>query len=378
MMRVFVIFFALAIVPHLLFAVINPAAYLHKTPYYSTGIVSYGLYNSLIGVNASSGNEMVLNNLTTYTISTNAVYGCVNINSISAYDPDPPPGSSPGEALLQFNAELNVAVGSGATYAYYVQEVVGFNTSNDTYTIFDSILNNSSPTSENVSHGTFDGRGSTINYYNYTYYKFDYKNVNGSFWQTYDLPFHFCPIIEVANSTTPTIKFGYLSGNTSYFYDNVSFLHQVRNMTLIVQPFYVTPYYSLYELSLVFSGTGPGGITTFRNLSATDMWIFYYAKGTFIPIPSAYSSDLSNFEGATNLQVLPSNDYATITTGAPHVLENIELSGQGNATYTPDTIALVPPSYGHSQFNYAYIVLGVAAVIIVVFAIIIMRRKGSV
>lgn len=123
---------------------VNPLQQIYSNNNYSAGVVSYGLYN-------------ISGKLYPYQVKTNEVVGLVNISQLSAYNPTPQPNSSVNGASLQLNVGLNVYLNK-TLRAYWLQDVVDFNTSDNQYYLLDNIWNNTSP-SANVTTGSLRGNG---------------------------------------------------------------------------------------------------------------------------------------------------------------------------------------------------------------------------
>ncbi len=343
--------------------VLNPFAGTVGYNNYSEGVVSYGLTNSL-GILSSSGKRMPYYNMSTYQVVTNAIFGCVNISSIQVYTPDSPPNASIYGAGLQLNVNLVINSTNGHSYTYWLQNTIAFNTSSRKYTIADSIYNMSSPYNPEISQRTLSGNGDMKKQEIYKNGKFSYMNItdatyplyeydmNGTiydkftnnthvvvvvymYFKNYTLPMTYCPVIHINNSGNyPVVNFGYEMNDYKNFYDNVTFLIPDTSSYLFVTPYKYTPSNNTYyDAEFVFGGGSYGQNATFTNLNATDMWLFYYSNGTFVPFPSLYSSGWDTGEHAINLQVSQGSNYASVTAGAESLFSNMTLpSSKYNST----------------------------------------------
>ncbi|MCL5675481.1 MAG: thermopsin [Candidatus Marsarchaeota archaeon] len=341
----------------------------NSSKYYSRGVVSYGLAGDL----ASAVISRNASNLTAYQVTTNGIFGCVDIHSIAAYTPNSPLYVSEYGAGLQLNINLIINTTNGLSYVYWLQNAMLFNTSDDQYQIMDSIYNLSFGYLSNISKNTLFGKGNNAIIYvsgngagqfvklsslsspNYIYTqnevirpfsnatekngKFFYLNFTAP-WYNYTLPFTYCPIIMInstvnSTGTYPVANFGYSINGNSIFYDNVTFAIPSTNAYLLVTPYknmlHIT---ALYDAEFVFGGEGNNQSAAFTEMNATGMWLFYQASnGTFVPFPSLYSSGADTSEAATNLQVTQGSNYASVGIGTPNLFSNMTLhSSEYNST----------------------------------------------
>lgn len=338
----------------------------HK--YYPQGVVSYGLYNSL-WIPLSNGAQIASYNLSGYQVTTNAIFGCVKISSLSAYTYVPfnmiaTSYLSKSGASLQLNVNLVVDPTDGKPYIYLLQNAMMFNTSGKKYQAGDNILNvstnhstikesaisgNGAPRSEEVySNGSmyYAALPNNLIYNPYTYDQNERgyiylinsttaTSVLNLTFKNYTLPFTYCPIIKIYSSGTyPVVKFGYSMNGYSTFFDNVTLLVPAKKYYLLVTPYKLLPTSNLfYDAEFVFAGEGENENSTFNSLNATGMWLFYYANNTFVPFPSLDSSGWDTGEGATNLQVSQGSNYASVTVGTENLFSNMTLpSSEYNST----------------------------------------------
>ena len=283
------------------------------------GVVTYGIYDNISTSNQTfySGNAFNMSQIIFKQTETNAVRGCVNITSISAYDPVLHSINYYGAAYistLQLNVNLRAILENNTNYTYGLQNVVQFNTSNQSYSISSEIiwLNRF----KNATYGE-QIDGSTQSYV---------------IWNHYTLPFLYCSEIGVSNyNNHPKIEFNYSINNRNAVFNTTILNVTSNNSYLLITPFKATPTHNAYDLEFTFGGID-GDNTNFTSLDAKNMWIFYEDNRTFKPFPSVFTYGMTTLEGAYNLRVIPSNSYATVTVGQPDPYVNIALVGNEHRT----------------------------------------------
>ena len=283
------------------------------------GVVTYGIYDNISTSSQTfySGNAFNVSQVFNETTITNAVRGCVNITSISAYDPVLHGINYYGAeyiSTLQLNVNLQTTLENGTNYTYGLQNVIQFNTSNQSYSMLKGVTQLN--LFKNVTYGEQLG-GIVL---------FPVR------WHQYTLPFLYCPEIRVSTyNNHPKIEFSYSINNNDNVY-NVTILNITSNNShLLITQFQATPIYNAYDLEFTFGGID-GDNTNFTSLDAKNMWIFYEDNGTFRPFPSVFTYGIDTSEGAYDLRVIPSNNYATVTVGQPDPYVNIALTGSENQT----------------------------------------------
>ena len=320
------------ILPSIISATLSINLRQNANPY---GVVSYGVTDNLSTNDTSflNGNWTV-KQLTSDPISTNVVYGCVNITIISAYNPSllKYNDGSAYISTLQLNVNLQVNLENNTNETYWLQDIITFNTSNQSYFISKEIywLN----PLENLAH------------FNRTYG----LNISSKTpWKHYSLPFVYCPEIRTSTDGGHTeIEFSYdVNNNEKVFNMTTLNISHTRSSNFLITPFQIGPIGEGYDLEFVFGGTN-GQNMTFNSLNAKDMWIFYNDNGTIKPFPSVFTFGGDTGEGAYNLRVFPSNNYATVTVGIPDPYVNIALTGNGNKTEffgnTTETVSYAIPN----------------------------------
>ncbi|MCL4375791.1 thermopsin [Candidatus Marsarchaeota archaeon] len=283
------------------------------------GVVTYGIYDNISTSNQTfySGNAFNMSQIIFKQTETNAVRGCVNITSISAYDPVLHSINYYGAAYistLQLNVNLRAILENNTNYTYGLQNVIQFNTSNQSYSIASEIfwLN----LFRNATYGE-KLNGSTQSYV---------------IWNHYTLPFLYCSEISLSNyHNHPKIEFSYSINNRNIVFNTTILNVTSNNSHLLITPFKATPIHTAYDLEFTFGGID-GDNTNFTSLDARNMWIFYEENGTFTPFPSIFTYGMDTLEGAYDLRVIPSNNYATVMVGQPDPYVNIALTGTGNKT----------------------------------------------
>ena len=296
------------------------------------GIASYGLYNTLNG------------STRTYQINTTEIVGIANISSIEAYNATPSSNVSKYGASLQLNIMMNGYNNDGKKLAYWLQDVINFNTSNDNFYLADNIWNSSLP-SANMTEAY--GRGNlSISTYNATYKRKVYVFAFPKYYMNYSLPLSL-KLITVAKGNK--ISFGYQILENDYcnfnqnsftcrdmylnatpqsaiFYDNVT-IPDLNNYSILVTPYYKTPTTinasgSFYDTELIFGGEGNGENTTFSSMHAS-LQLFYNRNETLTMFPTYYTFGRDTEEGAYNLYTTVKNGTGYVSTGNLNPLGNI-------------------------------------------------------
>lgn len=367
---------------------VNPLQQIYSNDNYSVGVVSYGLYN-------------ISGKLYPYQVRTNEVVGLVNISQLSAYNPTPQPNSSVNGASLQLNVGLNVYL-NNRLRAYWLQDVVDFNTSDDHYYLLDNVWNNTGP-SANVTPGTLSGSGnvsSCASCSGQTFYVDSYP----SYFLNYTFPMSLK--LVVFENQTPggvMVSFGYqvLSNGTGkqigpqVFFDHV-LIPGSSNGTLLTTPFYQTPGGggdggNYYDSEFVFAGESGGENSNFNNINST-MWIYYNKSGTVVPFPSVYTFGLSTAETAANARTIEDAEGgARIVTGnpqfstdlfAPNALADIATYISNTSSYTslsttvPPSLPGVPQGWTITFIQSAKLEIAVVAAIIfiLIVGLLLLRR----
>ncbi len=303
---------------------VNPLYTINSSYPYSVGIASYGLYN-------------ISNDSGPYQITTNGIFGFDKINSIYAYDSSLQSAQNLSDygVSLQLNAMLNITAG-GNSYAYWVQNVYDFNTSNMTYYLANNVWNATSYTA-NLSNSTLTGYGnvtggSTINsngtITNETFYSY---STNSS---SYSFPTYLEPILRLEFvAGLPCVQFGYIENGSAVFYDNVTFAIPNSKAEFLVTPFNQSGSFpntfnssQYYDAELVYGGEANGTVANFERMSST-LWLGYSVNGTIRPFPTVAIFGSDTQEAATNISVGQSGGDASVSFGFPNPNETITLHG---------------------------------------------------
>lgn len=310
------------------------------------GIASYGLNNTLN------------NSIKTYQINTSEVVGIANISSIRAYNAMPLNMSKYG-ASLQLNVMMAGYNTNGKELTYWLQDMVRFNTSSNTFYIIDNIWNRSLP---NLNMTKVYGNGNLSIFNHIKFYSFSFPNYT----MNYSLPIFIKLMIR---TTGNKISFGYQIIKNNYcdyypnsftceslyfnatqlyfnttsqfeiFYDNVT-IPNLSNYSILVTPYYHTPamrinsssYYgdNYYDAELIFGGEGNGENTTFTSMNAT-LQLFYNQNGTLTTFPTYYTFGRDTSEGTYNLYTIIKNGIGYVAIGSLNPLVNI--NSDYNLTY---------------------------------------------
>ena len=236
--------------------------------------------------------------------------GYATIYSILAYNASPPKGIDPYGAGLQMNAVLQVNTTHG-TYAYWLQNTVGFNTKWKAYEINDNVWNYTSNMSI-LSNFSVTGTSGYVSVYNKSY-----VYLSSATWQNYSLPFS-AILYTKLDSVTPNsvnISFGYNLGNGVVWYDNVT-IHQtgIISATLVINPFNSTPNGEPYDLDLVFVGAGNGEWTYFEEMNASLALQAVLFNGTTVTLSPVYPFGITG-ERADNLKTIDVDGRAFVVVG---------------------------------------------------------------
>ncbi len=230
------------------------------------GIADYGIVNS-------SGF------IKPYTERFSEVAGRAMIYKMKAYNSSPPESISPYSASLQLNSVLCVN-SSSRTYYYWLQNVIMFDTNNDSMQFLNDLWNISSRNSVLYSSNII-GRGvmKLVN--------MDDVYVYGSSFRDYSLPTAAYLFIRVSsNPNSVLLQFGYSKNPTNIsWYDNITIKgRDVESAYLFVSGYSMDPRGSFYDSELVFGGGGNGESTSFSEMNASlSMWYILSNGSTEYP-----------------------------------------------------------------------------------------------
>ncbi|WP_390529125.1 thermopsin [Sulfurisphaera ohwakuensis] len=291
--------------------------------------------------------------------------GYATIYSILAYNATPPNGTNSWGAGLQMNAILQVNTTYG-TYAYWLQNTVGFVTNQRTYQIGDNVWNYTSNESI-LSNTSITGEGYVTRLNNGNEY-YGYVGTQGN----YSLPFSVILYTKL-DSITPnsvTVSFGYNLGSGIVWYDNVT-IHQpgVISAVLLVNPFNTTPNGNLYDLDLDFAGQGNGEHTYFKEMNASLGLQIVLLNGTVITPLSLYTFGITG-EEADNLKVIDVNGTVFVVTGNNTFWKQVSVEELPKLYFQQNTSTL---SSSSSSTNNAIIGLIAFFIFIVIVSLTIYR-----
>ena len=370
--QILLLFLVLNLIPpSIIFATLSINVRQNANPY---GVVSYGVTDNLSTNDTSflNGNWTV-KQLTPDPISTNAVYGCVNITTISAYNPSllKYNDGSAYISTLQLNVNLQVNLENNTNETYWLQDSITFNTSNQSYFVSRDVY-------------SLDMVKKLVGM-NRSYGISSYPEMS---WRRYSLPFVYCPEIStMIQNNHAHIMFGYKMNNKHYTYNTtVLNLSHVKFASFLITPFQIGPIGDGYDLEFIFGGIN-GQNMTFNSLNAKDMWIFYNDNGTIKPFPSVFTFGGDTGEGAYDLRVFPSNNYATVTVGIPDPYVNIALTGNGNKTEffgnTTETVSYAIPNITNLEASSKLNLFGgwiwdILSVFVIVIILILVWFYGKV
>ncbi|MGC9209404.1 MAG: thermopsin [Nitrososphaeria archaeon] len=271
---------------------------MHRSLPAPVGIADYGVLNRS-GV------------LVPYVERFSEVVGMTTIYALRAYNSTPPPGISPYSASVQLNAVLMVNYSSGVQY-YWLQNVILFNTNNDTMQLLNDVWNLTSRNSVLYAHDII-GRGTL------KLVGLDDVYLYGTPFRSYTLPL--TAYLFIKESWTPSsvmVSFGYsnVPGTVSWFNNASIELNGIRYASLLVDGYSMNPRGTFIDAELVFGGGGNGGWTYFTQMNSTlSMWYVLPNGSVQRPI-MLYGFGSDTVELADNLKTVYSNGAATVTIGS--------------------------------------------------------------
>ena len=276
------------------------------------GIASYGISD-----NFSSRNL-------TYQINTNEIVGIANITYLDAYNQYASSTLFQHGAGLQMNVMLNSNSGSRRTY--WLQDVIQFNTNNDTLNFLDNIWNMTAypyyiePTTLYGNGYVSSKKGETPLGIPDTIY---YYKLNNSI--HYVFPFYVTLIRTHSVGNNQIVNFGYQIKNFTtgklslpVFYDNVT-IHGISGSSILITPYYYTPgnltslFRPYYDAELVFGGIGSGASIAYPDVNATLS--LYYNNSGLKPFPSVFPFGRDTEESTTDVLSAVNKNTGYITNG---------------------------------------------------------------
>jgi thermopsin len=203
-----------------------------------------------------------------YTERFSEIAGEATIYKIKAYNSTPPSGVSQYSASLQLNSVLSVNTSAG-TYYYWLQNVIMFNTNNNTMQLLNDLWNLSSKNSVLYSKD-ISGKGVL------KLVGLDNVYIYGSNFRSYSLPMAAYLFTRVSWSPdSVTVSYGYSRNPVSVnWYDNVTIKESgVKSAYIVVNGYSMDPRGTFFDSELVFGGGGNGEYTYFSEMNASlSMW----------------------------------------------------------------------------------------------------------
>jgi thermopsin len=247
------------------------------------------------------------NSLVPFIQNFTEAFGYVKLYSISAFNATPPNGTSRYGASLQLNTVIQVNTPSGSQQ-YWAQDVIGFNTREQTYYVEDNVWNLTSNLSE-LNNNLIRGEGSVYLSGLQEYYAFGTSTYN------YSLPFSLGLMDYVtSNSTSFTVHFGFTNSSGTFWYDNVTLLIPNDGSYMLVSGYNATRGGNAYDAELVFGGEDNGEFTQYLSLNATLDMFFLNGNHFFSP-RYVTPFGLDTEESADDLNTYPVNGAWEVTTG---------------------------------------------------------------
>ncbi len=238
-----------------------------------------------------------------YSYNTTAFRGTIFLNNLSTYN------QSLGQSNKQVGFQLNVNLffkDGGNVYAYWVQDVAVFNTTDNSFYIIDNIWNMSSG-SANMHNSTVSGSG-TIGSASST--KFYYYLYNHLFSLTYPAKLTLQINATTSSTGSPEIDFMFNYGSGMRTYDQATFIF-AKDLTsgpffLVDGKQYEPDKYSFYDAELIMGG--PGGGTQTRDIySNLTLELQYWNGMNYQYVSNAYNFGSDTAEGICNVtaSILP-------------------------------------------------------------------------
>ncbi len=263
---------------------INPYLFYSQEPA-PMGIADYG-----IGPNGQP-----------YAYETPAFLGIVNVNSLNTYN------SSLNQSANWMSFQLNVNLvfeNDNSLYAYWVQDVVHVNTTNNYVNFIDNIWNDSSIGS-NMYNSTVLGNGTVANSGGTGfYYCFANQYLPGN--DVY-LPYPYTIQFEVFSYINaqgyPAVAFLYNDGYGWVTYDNVVFIF-ANDLTsypnFLVDGYQYEPDGDVYDAELILGGPW-NGYQTYDVDSSLSLQLELWNGNNFQMVPNAYNFGSHTAEGISNV-----------------------------------------------------------------------------
>lgn len=357
------VYFSYVIFP----AYVNPYLY-ELGPPTPTGVAAYGVYND-------SGT------IVPYTVETDSIVGFAQISQLQATDNE----SGSHLCSLQENAVLQVNDTGGASFDYWPQNVLSFDTQSSIVTYRDNVLNVTGNDAQ-LTNKSITGTGTTRVDDNDGLIQTYYGNYDSNYTYRYTLPqswvLYTNETVEKGAGVLISVGERALDGatpNEVTWFDKI-LIHDtdVASAAFVVSGKAYTPAGAsslngmFYDAELVFGG-GAGGMAATYNLTA-DLALFYSSHGA-VPFPSVYTFGDDTAEAAYNIAVTYANGMAVAQSGTPNYGF---LTNDFNASLASLVAAAIAgrPSSGTSYLAYAEV--GAAAVVLVVVAVAIaMRRRPT-
>jgi len=285
-----------------------------------------------------------------YTIKYTEVLGYAHIFSISAYNATPPTNVSKYGASLQLNTVLQVETVSGKS-TYWLQNVVDFETNNQTLSYGDNVWNMSSSTSV-FSKGALKGSGYISKFGNESVY------IYATYFTSYNLPLYITLVTKTSYSAkSVNVQFGYFNGSQNpVWYDNVSLKEQgVVSAYMLVQDYNLTNRGTYYDAELVFGGEGNGEITNFTSLSA-NLALYYVTNNSVVAPPNLYDFGSDTLEAADDLMTQMQNGVPHVSIGsksfAPLGALSTQISASSRVSFSSGKASVFVSAWGKPPFNY--------------------------
>ena len=356
-----IVYFQYTIIP----AYVNPYV-LNFGPPSPTGIAAYGIFNN-------SGT------ISTYKVATSSIVGFADISQLTAVDN----GTNSALASLQENTVLQVNNTDGASFTYWPQNVLAFDTATPNVTYRDNVLNVTGDNAQ-LTNQSIIGVGTTGGIVNGGVAQTYYGNYNSNYTYSYTLPqawvLYTNETVEQGQGVLIQMGVRALDGpnpNVITWFDKITIEDpNVSSADFIVNGQAYTPagagqpIGTYYDVELVFGG-GAGGQAAHFQVNA-NLALFYLDQ-TLKPFPSLYTFGDDTAEAAYNIVIGNGNGVATATAGTPYygILTN-----NFNASLT--TLVTQAAKQPSSLASTGYIVTAaVIAAIVIIALVVVMRRRTS-
>jgi len=237
-----------------------------------------------------------------YAYETPEFLGVINVNKLETYNAS----LNQSAYWMTFQLNVNLVFENGNTqYAYWIQDVVFVNTSDNYIQFIDNIWNFSSPganmfDSTVLGNGTVGNSSGTGFYYDWANQYLPGNDISLSY--PYNIQLEVFSYINAQGY--PAVAFQYNDGYGWVTYDNANFVF-ASDLTsypeFLVDGYQYEPTgYTFYDAELILGGPG-GGAQTYDVSSSLTLQLEYWNGHNFQMIDNAYNFGSNTAEGISNV-----------------------------------------------------------------------------